>query len=388
MKLEAPVPDAILADIRAPFAEAGAARLEAPIAQPLGLYLDIAGEGLRERLFVVQGARGDEECLRPDFTVAAVTAHMAQPDGPRRYFYEGHAFRVAPPGADRAEQFLQMGLESFGEPAGGSPEGAQADAAMAAVAWRAAIAGGRDDLRLILGDVALFAAFLGALNLERPLTTRLTRALSNPRRLRMEIGAGAEGRESSPRTGGSLALMLAPLSEADAGAVMEDIWALAGIEPVGGRSAAEIVARLTERGSWAGAPRLNPDQAKSVAAFLAIGGEPRAALAEAAALAGKDEGMGRALAAWDLRLDVLARLGAPAERMRLETGFGRAFGYYDGALFEVRSAALGDDQPVAAGGRYDSLPSRLGGTSPAGAKTGGALGCMVRPYRAWRDSAP
>jgi ATP phosphoribosyltransferase regulatory subunit len=73
--------------------------------------------------------------------------------------------------------------------------------------------------------------------------------------------------------------------------------------------------------------------------------------------------------------------------MRLATGFGRAFGYYDGFLFEVRSAALGPDQPVAAGGRYDSLLTRLaaqsGGLRAAKAGLGGAVGCMVRPWRAW-----
>jgi ATP phosphoribosyltransferase regulatory subunit len=46
-------------------------------------------------------------------------------------------------------------------------------------------------------------------------------------------------------------------------------------------------------------------------------------------------------------------------------------------LFEVRSAALGDDQPVAAGGRYDGLPARLGGKATT------AVGCMVRPGRAF-----
>jgi histidyl-tRNA synthetase len=46
--------------------------------------------------------------------------------------------------------------------------------------------------------------------------------------------------------------------------------------------------------------------------------------------------------------------------MTLAAAFGRAFGYYDGFLFEVRSDALGDERPVAAGGRYDGLPARLG----------------------------
>ena len=64
----------------------------------------------------------------------------------------------------------------------------------------------------------------------------------------------------------------------------------------------------------------------------------------------------------------------------LETGFGRAFGYYDGFLFEVRSQALDPDSPVAGGGRYDTLLGRLGAESPS---TGTAVGCMVRPARAW-----
>ena len=69
--------------------------------------------------------------------------------------------------------------------------------------------------------------------------------------------------------------------------------------------------------------------------------------------------------------------------MRFSASFGRAFGYYDGMLFEVRSAALPDDQPVAAGGRYDSLPARLGARVATG-----AVGCMVRPARAWSKGQP
>ena len=62
--------------------------------------------------------------------------------------------------------------------------------------------------------------------------------------------------------------------------------------------------------------------------------------------------------------------------MVFSTGFMRAFGYYDGMLFEVRSLELGYDRPVAAGGRYDSLPVRLGSRERAG-----AIGCTVRPGR-------
>ena len=157
MKLEGAVPAQALAAIRAPFLAADATQLNAAVVLPLSLVLDLAGETLRERLFVVQEPAGGESCLRPDFTLAAVLAHLASGAASGRYSYEGPAFRVAPAGAPRAEQFAQIGLEVFD-----TADAAEADAAMASLAWEAASAGGRDDLSLILGDIALFEAFLAA----------------------------------------------------------------------------------------------------------------------------------------------------------------------------------------------------------------------------------
>ena len=86
--------------------------------------------------------------------------------------------------------------------------------------------------------------------------------------------------------------------------------------------------------------------------------------------------MEAALADWEARLASLAEI--PAGRMRLAPSLGHAFDYYDGLTFEVRSAALGDDRPVASGGRYDGLLARLGGATDAR-----AVGCVVRPWRAY-----
>jgi ATP phosphoribosyltransferase regulatory subunit len=218
-----------------------------------------------------------------------------------------------------------------------------------------------------------------ALGLPPPLATRLTRAFSNPRKLRAELAAASDGAETIPRGGDRLAAILSSLPEAEARAVLEEIWALAGIEPVGGRTAAEIVHRLGERSAVARAPRLTAAQAQVIGRFLAISGEPAAALDEVAALVGSpSSALDAARQAWARRVDALVDAGTPRARMRLSAAFGRPFGYYDGMVFEVRSAALGDDQPVAAGGRYDGLPERLGANL-----TTGALGCMVRPGRAW-----
>ena len=372
MRLEAPVPRDILAAIEAPFRDAPAETLDAPLLQPLGVLLDLAGETLRERLFVVQGD-GPEACLRPDFTVPAVRAHIASGRTSGRYFYSGHAFRVAPRGSSRAEEFPQMGVEAF-EP--GDP--ATADAEMAALAWRASRAGGRDDLTLLMGDIGLFGAFIDALDLAPPLAARLKRAFATPRRLRLELEREASETQGGD-AGGRLAALLSGLSEDAATGVLEEIWAMAGIEPVGGRSSTEIVHRLAERAALAAAPRLTHAQAELLRRFLALAGDPREALAGVAGLVGRGTRQLDAVqGAWERRLAGLTAGGVPSGRVRFSAAFGRAFGYYDGALYEIRSAALGEDQAVAAGGRYDGLPARLGASLATG-----AVGCMVRPGRAW-----
>ncbi|HEY5105596.1 MAG TPA: ATP phosphoribosyltransferase regulatory subunit [Caulobacteraceae bacterium] len=379
MRREAPVPAPVLAAVRAAFLEAGGEILDAPLLQPLGLLLELAGEDIRGRLFVVQREGGEEACLRPDFTIAAIRAHIESAAPSARYFYEGAAYRVAPSGASRAEEFLQIGLEAFeaGDTIG-------ADAEMAAIAWRAAVAGGRDDLTLLFGDVGLFAAFLSAIGVAEPLAARLRRAFSSPRRLRNELASIAERQGAAQGGQGRLAALLGGLPEDEAVGVLEEVWALAGVAPVGGRRPAEIVHRLVQRAALAEAPAPSEHQTDLISRFLAISDAPDRAMNAVAALAGAKGGAwGAALEAWRGRLACLAQAGVSAERMHFSAAFGRSFGYYDGVLFEVRSRALGDEQPVAAGGRYDALPRRLGAKLNTG-----AVGCMVRPGRAWSGAVP
>lgn len=371
MRLERSIPADALAAIRAPLLAAGAVLTDAPVLQPLGLLLDLAGEAMRARLFVVSGDGGEEACLRPDFTVAIAREHLEAGAASGRYLYDGKAFRVAPRGSDRAEEFLQIGVEAFeaGDPVA-------ADAEIAALAWAASAAGGRSDLSLVLGDVGLFGAFVETLGLAAPLAARLKRAFMRPRQLKIELdGGSAEVSGDQSR----IAALLAGLPEGEASAVLQELWSLAGIEPVGGRRPAEIAHRLVERAEAAKAGRLSPEQADVIRAFLAVSDRPGAALDAIAALAGPQRAaLDAALDGWRARLAGMVAGGVPEDRMVLTAAFGRAFGYYDGYLFEVRSAALGDERPVAAGGRYDGLPARLGA-----ARTTGAVGCMVRPARAY-----
>lgn len=371
MRVEPAVPSAVLAAVRAPLEASGAERADAPLLQPLNLLLDLAGEAMRARLFVVQAEGGAESCLRPDFTVAIARQHIESGRAAGLYWYQGAAFRASS-GADRPEEFVQIGLEMF-SPGGGGVEAA--DAEIAGLAWRAAAAGGRDDLSLWLGDVALFGAFVESLDLPESLSGRLKRVAGRPRLLWAELSRTGE---TTGDSGGTLSGLLAGLSETQAGALLEEVWALAGVEPVGGRGPAEIAARLVRKAEAAQAPALTQIQADAVRAFMAIDDEPAYAFARMRGLAGANDGaLKAALAGWEQRLIDLA-LVAPAERTRFTPALGHAFDYYDGLTFEVRSAALGADLPVAVGGRYDGLLARLGGAGQAR-----AVGCMVRPWRAW-----
>jgi ATP phosphoribosyltransferase regulatory subunit len=371
MRVEPPVPAQALSAIRGALASADAQPVDAPFLQPLSLLLDLAGEEMRARLFVVQAEGGAEACLRPDFTAAVARQHIESGAAAGRYIYEGPAFRSEPEG-ERPEEFVQLGVELFAP--GGGGQTVEADTEVAELAWRAALAGGRSDLTLWLGDVGLFAAFIGSLGLPDALAARLTRVAGRPRLLWAELSRAGEAPATA--SGGRLAAMLSDLPETDAAAMLQEVWALAGVEPVGGRGPGEIAARLVRRAQAAQAPALTAAQAEAIRAFMAISEAPAAGLAKVRALAGKGADLEAALADWDARLSRLSAI--PADRMRFAPALGHAFDYYDGLTFEVRSEALGADRPVASGGRYDGLLARLGG--PVQAR---AVGCVVRPWRAF-----
>jgi ATP phosphoribosyltransferase regulatory subunit len=373
MQLERPLAAEQLDAIRAPFEAFGGVWTDTPVLQPLSLLLDLAGEAMRARLFTVSGEGAGELCLRFDFTVPIAAAHIASGAAEGRYLYQGTAFRTAPRDQPRPVEFLQIGAEVYGP----ADDPVRQDVEIAALAWAASEAGGRGDLGLVLGDVSLFDAFLTALDVPSAIRLRLVRAYAGGRGLHAELRRAADG-GGHPSGGGRLAELLAGLPEGEAAGVLEEVWRLAGIQPVGGRSPAEIAHRLCARSQAASAARLSAAEADLIARYLDIVAPPREAYdrIETLAYEAKVE-FDVQLRPWVDRLKGLVEAGVPELAMIFSTGFIRPFGYYDGMLFEVRSLELGYDRPVAAGGRYDGLPARL---DPQGRR--GAIGCMVRPRRA------
>ena len=264
-----------------------------------------------------------------------------------------------------------MGVELFG-----SAEDPAADDArhrrprLGAPPWP----GGRTDLSITFGDIGLFAAFLQAVETPEGVRARLVKALASGRSVAAEVGrlrADAptpDGANGQGRTG--LARLLTDLPEGEAVSALEELWRLAGIQPVGGRGAAEIVHRLGERAAGGADPRLGADEAALIEAYLAISAPPPEALDRVQVLAQKASGaVDQPLEAWRRRLQALDAQGVPADILTLTTGFARAFGYYDGVLFEVRSAALAAARAGRRGRplRRPPRPARRGGRRPRSA---------------------
>src|ERR1700704_619813 len=88
-----------------------------PIAPAIGRraepFLDLSGEDIRRRMYLVNDPAGGELCLRPDLTIPVALDYLASPQAGRMasFCYLGPVFRHRREGP---AEFLQAGIESFG----------------------------------------------------------------------------------------------------------------------------------------------------------------------------------------------------------------------------------------------------------------------------------
>ena len=152
-------PDARANALIAAYELAGYVRVEPPILQPAEPFLDLSGEDIRRRMFLIADAANTELCLRPDLTIPVACDYLASPDAgkPAKYCYLGPVFRDL--GA-RSAELMQAGIESFGR-----ADTAAADAETIALALEATARYGLGAPDIRMGDVGLFAGLIESLDL-------------------------------------------------------------------------------------------------------------------------------------------------------------------------------------------------------------------------------
>ena len=150
-------------------AAAGYARTEPSILQPAAIFLDLAGEDIRSRIFLTSGPEGDELCLRPEYTIPVCRAYLgsALAGSAASFSYLGPVFRQRP---NAASEFAQAGLESFGR-----TDREAADAEILTLALDAASEAAARTFKVTFGDAGLFNALIEALALPPAWVRRIRR---------------------------------------------------------------------------------------------------------------------------------------------------------------------------------------------------------------------
>jgi ATP phosphoribosyltransferase regulatory subunit len=339
------------------FAQAGYLRAEPAILQPAEPFLDLSGEDIRKSLYLTTDANGEELCLRPDLTIPVARDYLAsaQAGQPAGFSYLGPVFRFR---GGRPSEFLQAGIESFGR-----QDRAAADAEMLALALEATTAFGLSDVEIRTGDVALFNALIDALGLYPVWRRRLIKDFNRKVSLTDDIErltlAAAPGRNEYEG-------VLAALAGSDrkaALALVTDLMSIAGTTNVGGRTVAEIADRFLEQSTLTGGA-LPRDALQTIKRFLAITGEPDAAVAQLRALADDARlNIAAAIDQLESRIGFMAARNIDMSKIKFSTSFGRGLDYYTGFEFELHGKGSGIE-PLVAGGRYDGLMSQLGSAAP------------------------
>jgi ATP phosphoribosyltransferase regulatory subunit len=339
------------------FAQAGYVRAEPAILQPAEPFLDLSGEDIRKSLYLTTDAGGEELCLRPDLTIPVARDYLASPlaGQPAGFSYLGAVFRYR---GGRPSEFLQAGIESFGR-----KDSAAADAEMLALALEATSAFGLTEVEIRTGDVALFNALIDALDLypvwRRRLIKDFNRKLSLTEDIERLTRATAPGRNEYEG-------VLAALAGSDrkaALALVTDLMSIAGTTNVGGRTVAEIADRFLEQSTLKGGA-LPRDALGTIKRFLAISGDPNAAVAQLRQLSADAKlDISAAIDQFESRVGFMAARGIDVGRTRFSTSFGRGLDYYTGFEFELHDNGNGAE-PLVAGGRYDGLMTQLGSATP------------------------
>ena len=354
------------------FARLGGERINPPVVLPASVPLELSGEAVRSRLCVFSDERGQEQALRPDLTLPiSLEQAVLRKQGKSGEFiahYAARAFRL-PADRDAPIEFVQVGFEKFG-----APSNVQNDVNAFAVVVEAAIAAGAEPADGWFGDLSIFPTFVQGLGLPAPTTEKLKRAFRQAGRLRALLDQSVD----TVPTGVAARLKGASWDEAEA--IVRDVLDLGGAPMIGTRTLPEIVNGLLAKAEAAEEGGLSAEASSVLNAVIEIEGPADKAVARLREIAQSI----RAEAALQLidRLEermiaISETAGSFLKTAQFGTPFGRRFNYYDGFVFELFAEGAPSTQPFAAGGRYDSLLSRLS----EGEVDASAVGGVVRADR-------
>ena len=352
--------------ITAIFARAGFEPIAPPVIQPAHLFLDLIGEDLRARTYVFTDPDGAELCLRPDLTIPATRLYLdrfGDSGQPARFSYNGVVFRYQRAGGSlaRPREFRQAGIEYFAPESPG-----QAEAEILALSAESIRAAGLRAFSFRVGDLGIFSALLAAIDMPERWRTQLSHHFWHHAAFRRQLQKLMKPEEfgralAEPLFQAIQAARRGAIRQGDAVAALERHLEARGLVIAGTRTLDEIAWQLEGLAADLKSPPLDPRAALLLDAYIKLSTPARAAPdAVRALLKGTTIDIEPALVRFEERLRLAAQEGVDIAEAPFSGGFGRQFEYYTGFVFEVLSPILGEEAPIAGGGRYDRLVEAIG----------------------------
>ncbi|MEN8661614.1 MAG: histidine--tRNA ligase [Lentimonas sp.] len=276
---------------------------DAPVLEPLELYIEKSGEEIVGQLFNFEDRGGRAVAMRPEMTPSLARLVGAKANGlkrPIKWFNIGEHYRYERPQKGRLRAFYQYNVDIFGE------AGPSADAELIALLVQAlqAFGLGPADFKVRLSDRDLWLLMLASEGLDEAASATVLGIVDKLERMDREKAVEK----------------LQPVLGDDAEAFLGRIEEAIGIRDFDTLSA--YMRELAPEG----------DIADQITARLAD---------------------------WELLFNRLKAAGA-CEFVQIDLGIVRGLAYYTGFVFEAFEAS-GAGRALAGGGRYDALVKKLGG---------------------------
>ena len=347
------------------------AAIDPPILERSSPFLDRSGEDIRRRMYIFSDPGGREVCLRPELTIPACRAYLRQletPDSAEQYgperearvCYVGAAFRYESTGEGRYRQFYQAGAELIG-----AKRKQAADAEILAVATDALECTGLANPLVEVGDLGILHAFIEGLPIGERSKARLRRlALRNRKEARFVAAVSAQGSSEPDDQAdlGALASLLATIETDKAELLIKEVFALADVRHVGGRTPEEIIERVISRSARQQGEQVSSELIQGIVGLLDIRGEPATVFASVRDHFAKFgiNSIGPVLERCEERLALFAVYRGNGTAVEFNVGLRRGLEYYTGFVFEIFAQNVMQLGHLCGGGRYDNLLEALG----------------------------
>ena len=341
----------------------GALTVEMPSLVDSEVLLDLYGEELNSRAYIVEDPVRGNLMLRPDFTVPIVQMHLESGIEAEKYCYAGKVWRKQDQFSLRQTEYWQAGFEHFGG------KNVPADDVAAFSLIRKAI--GNLDLEIVTGDLGILRSAINGLTTNTRCKKALLRQLWRPARFRQTLQYFSS---SSSLIKDSQLKLIEALKVGSLEKELSQVGPIIGL-----RRAQDIVNRIEFIAEDSKENQINEFDLKFLEDLLSISCPLVEASAYIKKISRSNVELNEAVILLENRLDAMSDAKVDTKKMSFEVSFGRtSMEYYDGFVFEIHVDKKGILAPVAQGGRYDELTKFFNNRGDS-ENVLSAIGGIIRP---------